>query len=111
MVMLVRMMMILMVMITALICSSSGQGWIGGWGASRRFGNLRRHYRIPVAEPEPEPEVFRKWGLSNPYKIPLPEPEPEPLQRRLSRRLISTQNQNLIKSKAKPTTPTTTVTT
>ena len=45
-------------------------------------------------------------GLYNPYKIPLPEPEPEPLQRRLSRRLISNQNQNLIKSRAKPTTAT-----
>lgn len=100
-----------MVIISAVICSSSGQGWRGSWGVGSRYGILRRNYRIPVAEPEPEPELFRKLSLTNPYKIPLPEPEPEPIQRRLSRRLISTQNQNIIKSIKKPTTPTTIVTT
>ena len=47
-------------------------------------------------------------GLTSPYRIPLPEPEPEPVQRRLSRRLISTKNQNII---AKPMNTTTIITT
>jgi len=92
-----------MMILSTLVCSSYGQGWRTGWGLASRYGRLNRPYRIPIAEPEPEPEVFRTWTLSNPYRIPMAEPEPEPSQRRLSRRLISTKTQNLVRSKAQLT--------
>ena len=44
MVMLVRMMMILMVMKAALLCSSSGQVWRGGWGVASRYGVRKTLY-------------------------------------------------------------------
>jgi len=74
------------------------QGWIRGFFGGRGF---QRIFTAPVAEaePQPEPEVFRSWKLTNPYRVPVPEPEPEPLQR-LSRRLINSRaTQNLLPSR------------
>merc|ERR1712013_939726 len=87
-------------------CSS--QRWLGRWGPGRSFANLLPRYSVPLAEPEPQSEPFRRWTLSRPFSLPLPEPEPEPepvpFANRKSRRI----NQKL---RVFPTTTTTATTT
>jgi len=56
----------------------TGQRWSGRWGPRRSFANLLPRYSVPMAEPEPQAEPFRRWSLSRPFSLPLPEPEPEP---------------------------------
>jgi len=73
------------------------QGWGLGWGLAG-YRNLPVSYRVPLAEPEPEPERISSWTLANPQTIPIPEPEPEPLQRRLSRNLIPPRNHNMFRA-------------
>merc|ERR1719310_1784040 len=93
-----RKMMMVIIMLMMILETTLAQGWIGGFLGGRGF---QRFFTSPgaEAEPQPEPELFRSWKLSNPYRIPVPEPEPEPLQR-LSRRLINSRGtQSLLPSR------------
>merc|ERR1712179_725014 len=95
----------------------SGQRWSGRWGPGRRFLNLLQRYSVPMAEPEPQPEPFRRWSLSRPFSLPLPEPEPEPVSvasrksRRINQmlRVLSTTTATTTTTTTKTTAKTTTV--
>jgi len=100
-------MMILKMMIVLYIYSSlcNGQRWTGIIGSRRSFSNYLPGYSVPLAEPEPQPEPFRRWTLSQPFRLPLPEPEPEP--ETLVSRKLQPVNQKL---RLLPTTTTTSTT-
>jgi len=102
--------MILKMMIVMCICFSpcSSQRWPGRWSPGRSFANLLPRYSVPLAEPEPQSEPFRRWTLSRPFSLPLPEPEPEPEPVRSANRKSRRINQKL---RVFPTTTTTTKTT
>jgi len=86
----------------------SGQRWSGRWGPGRNFANLLPRYSVPMAEPEPQAEPFRRWSMSRPFSLPLPEPEPEPEPVSVATRKSRRINQML---RVLPTTTSTTTTT
>jgi len=104
--------MILKMVIVMCICSSpcNSQRWLGRWGPGRSFANLLPRHSVPLAEPEPQSEPFRRWTLSLPFSLPLPEPEPEPepvpFANRKSRRI--NQKLRVFPTTTKTTTATTT---
>jgi len=103
-----RMILKMMIVIWIYSSSCSGQVWSGRLGPRRRFSNYLPRYSVPFAEPEPQPEPFRRWTLSRPFGLPLPEPEPEPVPETLVTRKLRPLNQQL---RLPPTTSTTTTTT
>jgi len=109
----IRMLLKMMIIMIMFSSPCSGQRWSGRWRPGRSFANLIPRYSVPMAEPEPQPEPFRRWSLSRPFSLPLPEPEPEPepvsFANRKSRRI--NQMLKVLPTTTKTTTTTTTTTT